>query len=214
MNSVTSRPGFERLSIPGPAGKLEGILDLPPGDISVVAVACHPHPQFGGTMSNKVIHMLAKSFTELGAATVRFNYRGVGASEGSYDEGNGETQDALAAIEWAQRRWPGTSLWIGGFSFGGAVAIRAAAQVNPQRIVTVAPAVRLVAVDVASLPHSEWLVVQGDKDELVSAAEVQEWVATLNPPPELAMVPGVDHFFHGRLNDLRDIVVRWVRASS
>jgi alpha/beta superfamily hydrolase len=78
----------------------------------------------------------------------------------------------------------------------------------------VAPAVRLVAVDVASLPHSKWLVVQGDKDELVNATQVQEWVATLNPPPELAMVPGVDHFFHGRLNDLRDIVVRWVRASS
>jgi alpha/beta superfamily hydrolase len=171
-------------------------------------VICHPHPQFGGTMTNKVVHMLAKSFTELGAAAVRFNYRGVGASEGTYDESNGETLDALAAIEWVRNRWPSLPLWLGGFSFGGGVAIRAAVQVQPQRLVTVAPAIRLVSVEVANL-HSPWLIVQGENDDLVNAADIRQWAASLQPPPELVVVPGVDHFFHGRLSDLRRIVVGW-----
>jgi alpha/beta superfamily hydrolase len=207
----------ERVQIPGPAGTLEGIVEQPSdqraGEPATVAVICHPHPQYGGTMTNKVVHMLAKSCNELGATAVRFNYRGVGASAGSYDEGNGETLDALAAIEWAQARWSGTQLWLGGFSFGGAVAIRAAAQVPVQRLMTVAPAIQRVAVDIAQRPHSAWLIVQGDSDELVDAKQIQEWAATLDPPPELVMLPGVDHFFHGRLNDLRDIVLRWVRGS-
>jgi len=212
MTSITPRPLFERLTLAGPSGKLEGILDGPAGEPAAVAVVCHPHPQFGGTMTNKVVHMLAKSFTELGAAAVRFNYRGVGASEGTYDEGNGETLDALAVVEWAQERWPSVPLWLGGFSFGGGVAIRAATQLHPQRLVTVAPAIRLVAVDAASLPDSDWLIVQGDQDDLVNAKDIQQWAATLQPPPELVVVPGVDHFFHGRLSELRDIVVRWARG--
>jgi len=174
---------------------------------------CHPHPQYGGTMTNKVVHTLAKAFNELGAGAVRFNYRGVGASDGTYDDGNGETLDALAAIGWVKRRWPAAQLWLGGFSFGGAIAIRAAAQADARRLVTVAPAIRLVAVDVAARPRASWLVVQGDRDELVDAAHVQQWAASLQPPPELAMLPGVDHFFHGRLNDLREVVLRWVRES-
>jgi len=213
MTSATSRPLFERLQIAGPAGQLEGILDGPSGEPTALAVICHPHPQFGGTMSNKVVHMLAKSFTELGAVAVRFNYRGVGASEGKYDEGNGETLDALAVVEWAQRRYPSLPLWLGGFSFGGGVAIRVAAQVLPQRLVTVAPGIRLVTVDISGLPRSAWLIVQGDNDDLVNAVDIQQWAATLQPPPELVVAHGVDHFFHGRLTELRDIVVRWVRPS-
>ena len=217
MSSSTARPLFERLAIAGPAGKLEGILDgpldRPGGEPAAVAVICHPHPQFGGTMTNKVVHMLAKSFTELGAAAVRFNYRGVGASEGTYDEANGETLDALAAIEWARNRWPSLPLWLGGFSFGGGVAIRAAVQMHPQRLVTVAPAIRLVTVEVATL-HSPWLIVQGENDDLVNAADIRQWAASLQPPPELVVVPGVDHFFHGRLSDLRRIVVDWAGGLS
>jgi len=214
MSSSTPRPAFERLTIAGPAGKLEGILDGPlVGEPSAVAVICHPHPQFGGTMTNKVVHTLAKSFTELGAVAVRFNYRGVGASEGTYDEANGETLDALAAIEWVRKRWPSLPLWLGGFSFGGGVAIRAAVQVHPQRLVTVAPAIRLVSVEVANL-HSTWLIVQGENDDLVNAADIRQWAASLQPPPELVVVPGVDHFFHGRLSDLRRIVVDWAGAPS
>lgn len=162
-------------------------------------------------MTNKVVHMLAKSFNELGATSIRFNYRGVGASEGSYDEGNGETDDALAVLDWAQRRWPQAQLWLGGFSFGGAVAIKAAAQRTVQRLVTVAPAIERVAVDAGELPRSAWLLVQGDRDELVDATQIQQWVATLQQPPDLVVLPGVDHFFHGRLNELREVVVRWLQ---
>jgi alpha/beta superfamily hydrolase len=180
-----------------------------------VAVLCHPHPAYGGTMTNKVVHMLAKACNEQDAIAVRFNFRGVGASAGAYDEGNGETIDALAALEWSSRRWPGAQLWVGGFSFGGAVAIRAASvrsagMPDVHSLITVAPAIRRVSVSPATLPHVPWLVVQGDADELVDPADIQRWVAELPHPPELVMLPGVDHFFHGRLNDLRDAVVRWL----
>ena len=154
-------------------------------------------------MTNKVVHMLAKAFNERGVPAVRFNFRGVGASAGAYDEGEGETQDALAVMDWALQRFPGAALWAAGFSFGGAIAVRAAVARDAKRLVTVAPAVHRFAVDGAQLPRCPWLLVQGDHDELVDAGEIQRWVATLAQPPQLALLPGVDHFFHGRLNELR-----------
>jgi uncharacterized protein len=214
MNDAISRPITERLSIAGPSGNLEGVLETPQGsDASHVAVICHPHPVYGGTMTNKVVHMLAKAFNELGVPAIRFNYRGVGASSGAYDEGRGETLDTLAVVGWANERWPHAKLWLGGFSFGGAVALRAAAQVEPARLVTVAPAIQRVDVTRVQLPRCPWLIVQGDNDELVNAQEVQAWAASLAPMPEFAMLPGVDHFFHGRLNELRDVVVKWAQSS-
>ena len=214
MTAIPPRPISEPVFIPGPAGNLEALLDSPPdADGTRVAVICHPHPQYGGTMTNKVVHMLAKSFNEFGAVTVRFNYRGVGASAGTYDEGNGETEDAIAVLDWASRRWPGSRLWLGGFSFGGAIAVRAAAQRNVSRLVSVAPAVKMVVVDGAQLPLCPWLLVQGEADELVDAAEVQHWVRTLSTPPQVALLPGVDHFFHGRLNELRAAVVNWMQQT-
>jgi hypothetical protein len=142
---------------------------------------------------------------------VRFNYRGVGASVGTYDDGNGETHDALAALDWAAERFPGAQLWLGGFSFGGAVAIRAAAASSRvSRLVTVAPAIRKVSVDTNTLPQCPWLIVQGDGDELVDPADIQRWVQTLSVQPRLAMLSGVEHFFHGRLNELRTAVVSWL----
>lgn len=164
-------------------------------------------------MTNKVVHVLAKAFNERGVPSLRFNFRGVGASAGSYDEGEGETQDALAAIDWALRRWPGAALWVAGFSFGGAIAVRAAVARDAKRLVTVAPAVHRFAVGEAQLPRCPWLLVQGDRDELVDAGEIQRWVRTLASPPKLALLPGVDHFFHGRLNELRAVVLEWLDAS-
>ncbi len=214
MNDVVTKTSVERLELKGPAGILEAMLETPQhADDTRVAVVCHPHPVYGGTMTNKVVHILAKAFTELGAPTVRFNFRGVGRSDGAFDDGRGETFDALAAIEWARSRWPQAGLWLAGFSFGGAIALRAAAQVRPDRLVTVAPAIQRVDVSRVALPDCPWLIVQGDKDELVSAQSVEAWARTLNPRPQLAILPGVDHFFHGRLNDLRDTVLQWVRTS-
>ena len=165
-------------------------------------------------MTNKVVHMLAKSCNDLGLPAVRFNYRGVGASAGSYDEGNGETDDAVAVLDWVRDRWPDAGLWLGGFSFGGSVAIRASLRREVRRLITVAPAIQRVAVDSAKLPDCPWLLVQGDDDELVDAAETQRWVATLASPPDLVMLHGVQHFFHGRMNDLRQVVLDWVRRTS
>jgi uncharacterized protein len=213
MNEA-SRPTLERLSIAGPVGALEGMLETPAdADGSRIAVICHPHPVYGGTMTNKVVHMLAKAFNELGVPAIRFNYRGVGASSGAYDEGRGETLDALAVVRWAQERFPQAQLWLGGFSFGGAIALRTAAQTQPARLVTVAPAIQRVDVTRVPMPRCPWLIVQGDNDELVNAQEVQAWAQSLNPAPEFVLLAGVDHFFHGRLNELRDVVVRWVAAT-
>jgi uncharacterized protein len=215
MSANLARPAAESVTIAGPAGSLEALLETPAGaDGSRVAVICHPHPVYGGTMTNKVVHMLAKACNELGLPSVRFNYRGVGASAGTYDEGNGETDDAVAVLDWAQARWPHAGLWLGGFSFGGAVAIRAAVMREVRRLITVAPAIRRVAVDNASLPACPWLVVQGDEDELVDPADIQRWVTTLPAPPELVMLQGVQHFFHGRMTDLRQVVIDWVRRTS
>lgn len=214
MTSNTTRPVSEPLSIAGPAGNIEALLESPAAAAAQgrqVAVICHPHPVHGGTMTNKVVHVLARTCNELGLPAVRFNYRGVGASAGKYDEGNGETDDAVAVIDWAKSRWPDAQLWLGGFSFGGAVALRAAIRRDTQRLVTVAPAIERIAVDAAKLPECPWLLVQGDHDELVDAAATQRWVQTLAHPPELALLPGVDHFFHGRLNELRELVLKWAR---
>jgi uncharacterized protein len=214
MSANLIRPTTERTTIAGPAGDLEALLEIPAGaDGSRVAVICHPHPVYGGTMTNKVVHMLAKAFNERGVPALRFNFRGVGASAGSYDEGEGETLDALAAADWALQRWPGAALWAAGFSFGGAIAVRAAVARDAQRLVTVAPAVHRFAVSGAELPRCPWLLIQGDRDELVDAGEIQRWVATLASPPQLALLSGVDHFFHGRLNELRAVVLEWLDAT-
>lgn len=214
MSASFTRPLTEPLVIEGPLGALQAIVDTPvDADESHVAVVCHPHPVYGGTMTNKVVHMLAKSFNERGAPAVRFNYRGVGASAGSYDEGNGETDDTLAVLDWAARRWPGAQLWLGGFSFGGAIAIRAAVARDVRRLVTVAPAIQRVSVESSRLPRCPWLLVQGDRDELVDAAEIQRWVASLTAPPAVALLPGVDHFFHSRLNELRAVVLDWLERN-
>jgi alpha/beta superfamily hydrolase len=162
-------------------------------------------------MHNKVVHTLARALLELGIATFRFNYRGVGASVGSYDEGVGETADALAVIAAGRARWPAAELVLGGFSFGGVVALRAAAPAAARRLVTVAPAVDRVPLDaLADLPHN-WLLVQGMADEVVPQAHVQAWAESLSLPPQCVWLPGVGHFFHGALNPLKATVQEFMR---
>jgi uncharacterized protein len=210
---MSFRPQIEQLRIAGPAGELECIVEIPADALfDTVAVLCHPHPLYGGTMTNKVVHMLAKSFNELGMPAVRFNFRGIGSSAGTYDDGRGETADCEAVALWATRRWPAAKLVLGGFSFGGAVAIRAATTLQPAKLVTVAPAIRKVEVGPEHVPSCPWLIVQGDKDELVDPHDIQQWAQGFPRPPVLKYLPGVDHFFHGKLNELRDIVIQWMRG--
>lgn len=203
-------PVPQALMIPGPSGDLEAMVEIPAAAGTRVAVICHPHPLHGGTMLNKVVHTLARTFNECGVATIRFNYRGVGKSAGAYDHGRGETQDAMAVIDWGLLRWPGSQLWLAGFSFGGGVAIRAAAERKTERLVTVAPAVARAPEDVQSLPDCPWLIVQGDQDEVIDPASVFAWAKTLPPSAELEVLKEAGHYFHGRLSHLREVVQAWI----
>jgi alpha/beta superfamily hydrolase len=204
-------PAAQALGIQGPAGVLEALLEEPPpAPASAFAVLCHPHPLYGGTMQNKVVHTLARTCHEHGLPTLRFNFRGVGASAGSFDEGRGEVQDALAVVDWGRARWPGTPLVLGGFSFGALVALRAAAQALPARLISVAPAVAGAAPIEA--PRCPWIIIQGDADEVVNYREVQAFAARFDPPPLLRILPGVEHFFHGRLAELRDAVGAFLQS--
>jgi uncharacterized protein len=209
-------PVVEPVILPGPAGPLEAVVECPESTARTFMVICHPHPLHGGTMTNKVVTTLARSAHELLVPTLRFNFRGVGASAGSFDEGRGETEDALTAIAWGRQRWPDATLWLAGFSFGGVVALRAStahAAGKVGKLVTVAPALgrNFGSVHDISVPGCPWLIVQGDADEVVDASVVMEWAAQLQPPPRLVTLPGVGHYFHGQLGALQQQVVPFLR---
>jgi uncharacterized protein len=200
-------PVPERATIAGPVGPLEALVETPAGYAGAdCAVLCHPHPLYGGTMNNKVVHTTARALQERGHATVRFNFRGVGASAGSFDDGRGETEDALAVVDWARARWPRAALTLAGFSFGAYVAFRAAALRPARRLLTIAPPVRRFDFAALAVPAAPWIVIQGDQDELVDHRAVLAWTASVQPPPTVVLIAGAEHFFHGRLNDLRTAV--------
>jgi alpha/beta superfamily hydrolase len=203
---------LERLLIEGPGGTLEAIVEDPGGEGSSYAVVCHPHPLFGGTMDNKVVTTVARALREVGIPTLRFNFRGVGASTGVFDQGIGETADADAAARWGAARWPARTLVIAGFSFGAYVALRLAQQRMPRHLITVAPAIQRFDASSTPVPRCPWLVVQGDADDVVDPAAVIDWVSGLEPKPRLAVLPGAGHFFHGRLHELRDAVITTLRG--
>jgi alpha/beta superfamily hydrolase len=198
----------------GPAGALECISSVPEeGDgHPVTIVICHPHPQHGGTMHNKVVTILERSMRELGLRTVRFNFRGVGHSEGSFDDGYGETDDLFAITEWVRRTREHDDLWLGGFSFGAYIALRAAQNLKLGQLISIAPAVRRY--DFEGMPHPgcPWLVVQGDEDEVVRLDDVTDWTRSLDPNPDLVVMDGAGHYFHRRLMDLRGLLKNGVRA--
>lgn len=200
------------MTLKGPIGDLEALLEVPvERDPLAIAIVCHPHPLHGGTMQNKVAHMLARSFVGLDMAALRFNFRGVGASAGEFDEGKGEIDDVLAAVEWAKKSWPELELWLAGFSFGAAMAIHAAVASEPAGLVSVAPAVSRFADNMTEQPACPWIILQGDQDELVDIEETIAWVNSLNPGPQLEVFPDTTHFFHGKLIELREAVQEFVR---
>jgi alpha/beta superfamily hydrolase len=204
--------GAERVFIEGPAGALEAVVEETAAAGSSYAVVCHPHSLFGGTMDNKVVTTVARALHETGIPTLRFNFRGVGASAGAFDEGMGETADADAVAAWGAERWPGRTLVIAGFSFGAYVALRLALQRVPRHLITVAPALERFNAFGMAVPRCPWLVVQGDADDVVDPGAVINWVNGLDPKPRLVVLPGVGHFFHGRLHELRDAVVDAIRS--
>jgi alpha/beta superfamily hydrolase len=194
-----------RQLVAGPAGQIECAIDAPAGELRGVAVVCHPHPLHGGTLDNKVAQTLARAFVQIGCRAVRFNFRGVGASQGAWGEGRGEVDDALAVI--AARRDPALPLLLAGFSFGGYVASEAAARLpegeKPQRLVLVAPSTQKQ--QVAAVP-ADTVVIHGEADEVVPLAATLDWARPLALP--VIVFPGVGHFFHGQLALLKTVLVR------
>ncbi len=198
----------EILSIAGPVGPLEARLESPQVSqhVSVFGVACHPHSLKGGTMDNKVTHTLARAMVECGAPVFRFNFRGVGASGGAFDHGRGETDDLAAVVEEGRRRFPGAALWLGGFSFGAFVALRGAPRLAPVKLIAVAPPVVGYELGEVSGPDCDWMLVQGDADDVVPPDSVLSWAAQQPHPPRLHVMAGAGHFFHGKLHELKPLL--------
>jgi uncharacterized protein len=195
----------ERYTIDGPAGALEIAQNVPAPAPRGIALIAHPHPLQGGTLDNKVAQTLAKTFFALGYVAIRFNFRGVGRSAGAFDDGIGETADALAALQHAQVRFGGAPVVLAGFSFGTWVQTRVAQTLAAERLVLVAPAVRRFA-SAAVAPDT--IVIHGEEDDVVPLAEVLAWARPQQLP--VIVFPGCGHFFHGRLPQLqRTIAGMW-----
>ena len=194
--------------LPSPAGSLEVMTTWPKQTPSITGVICHPHPLFAGTMNNKVVTTIAKAFDQLGLATVRFNFRGVGKSTGEYGETIGEREDLTAVLQWVKTVLPQPQIWLAGFSFGSYIAAAVANKIPVAQLVTVAPAVHHN--DFAGLTNvgCPWLIIQGEQDEIVPFDQVKRFVENPPVPVKFIAVPGAGHFFHGRLIELRDILVR------
>ena len=203
------------LALAGPAGAIEAVVELPePGDARRgVCVVCHPHPPDGGTMDNKVVTTAARALRELGLATVRFNFRGVGASDGSYDAGEGETADLLAVARWVLAQRPGHALWLAGFSFGAWIAARAAMELPVAQLIGIAPPVTRFAVREVPRAPAPWLVIQGEADEIVEPQAVFDWIAAMPEPPALVRLPDTGHFFHRKLVELRAALKQHLAAA-
>ena len=197
---------LERVMVEGPAGAIETDLNDPGAARRGVALIAHPNPVQGGTKDKKVVTTLAKAFYNLGYVTARPNFRGVGKSAGSFDEGRGETEDLLAVARWLEGRYGDVERILAGFSFGSFVQTRVAKQITAKRIVLVGPAVNRFA---AEAVPPDTLVIHGEHDDVVPLKDVLDWARPQNLP--IVIVPGGEHFFHGRLNVLADIVVRYCR---
>ena len=196
------RASTRREWVAGPAGKIECAVDAPEGQAKGRALVAHPHPLFGGTLDNKVVQTLARAFVDLGYEAWRPNFRGVGASEGSFDEGRGEEEDLLAV----HRALPSSPVVLAGFSFGAAMQAKLATRVQAERLVLVGLAVTSFAVP--PVPAGT-LLIHGEHDETIPLAAVLDWARPQELP--VVLVPGADHFFHRKLQVLRGIVAANVR---
>lgn len=212
-----SRPlPTESALLRGPAGAIDALIDAP-AQVHGIALVCHPHPLYGGTNTNKVAHTLARAYRDLGYAAIRPNFRGVGKSEGTHDHGEGETEDMLSLLTWAQSRWGTLPIALGGFSFGGYIQTRvanrlAAGIAPPRQLILVGMAAGAAAdgsrqYDTPAVPANvPTLVIHGETDATIELANVLEWARPQELP--VVVVPGADHFFHGKLHVIRDIITR------
>ena len=196
--------------ITGKAGDIEALITRPETltDKTPVVIISHPHPLYGGSMTNKVVHILAKSFAELGAITVRFNFRGVGKSAGEYDHGIGEAEDLQALVAELKQWRSQAPIWLAGFSFGAYVTTRAQASIKAEKLLLVAPPVNMYAFDELAEVNIPWVVIQGGQDEVIDAAVVKNWVSQRPNRPQLIWMEEAGHFFHGKLNEVKDALLK------
>lgn len=214
MDTPTFPTETSTLTLPGPAGALEVAVDYPDDDcqpLPLVAIVCHPLPTEGGTMHNKVVTMTSRALRELGATTVRFNFRGTGASEGEFDEGRGEVDDLLAVASWVRAQRPGQRLWLAGFSFGAYVSLVASGEIEPGMLISIAPPAGRWDFSSIKTPTFPWLVIQGEEDEIVDPQAVYDWLERTDAQAELVRIPDSGHFFHRKLLDLRGAIKNGVR---
>ena len=193
-----------KMLLSGPLGVIEAVAGAGSEQPVLIAVICHPHSLHGGSMDNKVVTMLERTLRDAGAATLRFNFRGVGASVGTFDDGRGEGED-LAAVLAQVRIWaPNARLWLAGFSFGSYVAARMADSLGADLLISVAPPVARFGFHELLRPQCRWIVLQGDADEVVEPAEVYAYFASVQPPVEILHFAETSHFFHGKLVEMRE----------
>lgn len=207
---MSSKRLEKNVFIPGPVGQLEALSSFSEtlSDKSQAAIICHPHPLHGGTMHNKVVHILAKSFELLNIPTLRFNYRGVGQSDGTYAQAVGETQDCLAVYDWlANHLEPNAKIYLAGFSFGSYIALQTSLLRPSSGLISIAPPVKSFNFENASQIRVPWLIVQGEEDDVVQPQDVYDFIEDLNISYELIKMPETGHFFHGKLIELRKILM-------
>ncbi len=208
---------LKHIDIPAPHGRLEGLLRLPEDAETtprMAAVVCHPHPLYGGTMHNKTVFRLAQALNMVGMPTLRFNFRGVGLSTGSYAEGRGEQDDVRSALDELERQFPGVPLCVAGFSFGAWTGLRVAcAEKRVRQLVGVGvPVASLPARDLANCDKPK-LIVQGALDQYGPQADLRAWFASLPEPKHLEVIPGADHFLTDHLEQLQQAVVHYFTAA-
>lgn len=206
------RTTLQQVFINGSAGKLETVLAEPENGRRGLAVIAHPHPLYGGTMDNKIVHTLFNTLLKLGFICAKFNFRGVNNSTGAHDHGIGEIDDVVAVAETIRNQFTDYSdtLVLAGFSFGGAIQIHAAKRLNPQHLILVAPSVANLNAPPVTQFCENTLIIQGDQDDIVPLQTVLTWAAPQSLP--VTVVPGAEHFFHGNLLIIKSIVLNFLRC--
>lgn len=198
--------------IAGPVGQLEVRLTIPANwqATQPFVVCAHPHPLHGGSLTNKVVHTLAKTAAESGLLAVRFNFRGVGQSDGTFDHGNGEQQDLLSVVQWLRQQYPSAPCWLAGFSFGAYIAIASQIMTSAQALMLVAPAVHLYDVSRLRLSAIPTLILMGKQDEIVPSDQVQDWLQQQDYAPQVSWFDDTGHFFHGKLGYIQDACQQFI----
>ena len=193
--------------IPSSSGQIELILE---GNLSEkkIGIVCHPHPLFGGSMNNKVVTTTSKAFQAIGIASLRFNFRGFGKSTGHYEAGHGELQDLLTVLAWLQNKHAPVAIWLAGFSFGSYIAFQGSLRWPCQQLITIAPPISRFDFSQTQQINCPWLLIQGDQDEVVASNEVFTWAKSITVPIKVVCLPGATHFFHGKLLELREVLIK------